>query len=76
MGRPKKESTEISEAQPTSVAELQRIDARDLPSLGQLKPSPVYNTYWQFAAERQNVFFRRFEHRPRALDPRPRYPIA
>lgn len=25
------------------------------------KPSIVYNTYWQFAAERQNIFFKRFE---------------
>jgi alpha-glutamyl/putrescinyl thymine pyrophosphorylase clade 1 len=32
--------------------------------LGRLKPSPVYNTYWRFAAERQGVFFRRLEIRP------------
>lgn len=29
-----------------------------------LKPSPVYDTYWRFAAERQQVFFRRLEGRP------------
>jgi hypothetical protein len=29
-----------------------------------LKPSPVYDTYWRFAAERQEVFFRRLERRP------------
>src|SRR5438309_1817038 len=32
-----------------------------LPDLGVLKPTPVYNTYWRFAAERQAVFFRRLE---------------
>ncbi len=35
-----------------------------LPDLGRLKPTPVYNTYWRFAAERQAVFFRRLEGRP------------
>jgi hypothetical protein len=29
-----------------------------------LKQSPVYDTYWRFAAERQEVFFRRLERRP------------
>ena len=32
-----------------------------LPDLGRLKPTAVYNSYWRFATERQNVFFRRFE---------------
>ena len=35
-----------------------------LPDLGRLKPSIVYNSYWRFAAERQNVFFRRLEGCP------------
>ena len=35
-----------------------------LPELGRLKPSQIYNTYWRFAAERQCVFFRRFEGSP------------
>src|SRR4051812_17833557 len=35
-----------------------------LPDLGPLKPTPVYNSYWRFAAERQSVFFRRLEGRP------------
>ncbi len=26
-----------------------------------VKPTPVFDTYWRFAAERQNVFFRRLE---------------
>lgn len=29
-----------------------------------LKPSPVYDTYWRFAAERQAIFFRRFRREP------------
>lgn len=35
--------------------------AEALPDLGGLRPSVVYNSYWKFAAERQNVFFRRLE---------------
>jgi NTP pyrophosphatase (non-canonical NTP hydrolase) len=36
-----------------------------LPDLGPLRPTVVYNTYWQFAAERQKIFFRRLErHSP------------
>lgn len=36
-----------------------------------LKLSPVYDTYWRFAAERQNVFFKRLanELEPWTLDP-------
>jgi hypothetical protein len=37
---------------------------RGLPDLSPLKVSAVYNSYWRFAAERQNVFFRRLEGRP------------
>lgn len=42
-----------------------------MPNLGRLKPSVVYNSYWKFAAERQNVFFRRLERcaPPWTLDP-------
>jgi hypothetical protein len=29
-----------------------------------IKPSVVYDTYWRFAAERQNIFFRRLEGQP------------
>ena len=29
-----------------------------------LKPSVVYDTYWRFAAERQEIFFRRLQDRP------------
>ena len=28
------------------------------------KPTPVYDTFWRFAAERQAVFFRRFRREP------------
>lgn len=35
-----------------------------LPNLGRVKPSKVYNSYWTFAAERQNAFFRRLEGEP------------
>ena len=30
-------------------------------ALSPAKPSPVYDTYWRFAAERQEIFFKRFE---------------
>ena len=29
-----------------------------------MTPTPIYNTYWRFAAERQRVFFRRLERCP------------
>ncbi len=29
-----------------------------------MQATPIYDTYWRFAAERQAVFFRRFERRP------------
>lgn len=31
------------------------------PRIGPLEPSRAYDTYWKFAAERQDVFFRRFQ---------------
>lgn len=31
------------------------------PNITPLKPTPVYDSYWHFAAERQRVFFRRLE---------------
>ena len=34
------------------------------PGISPLKPTPVYDTYWRFAAERQRVFFRRLEGLP------------
>jgi len=35
-----------------------------LTHLAPIKASAAYDTYWKFAAERQEVFFRRFEGRP------------
>lgn len=35
-----------------------------LRSLAPAKPTCVYDTYWQFAAERQAIFFRRFNGEP------------
>jgi NTP pyrophosphatase (non-canonical NTP hydrolase) len=32
--------------------------------VGRLKVTPVFDTYWRFAAERQRIFFNRFEGRP------------
>ena len=32
-----------------------------LPRIAPLRPTPVYDTYWRFAAERQEIFFRRIE---------------
>jgi alpha-glutamyl/putrescinyl thymine pyrophosphorylase clade 1 len=33
------------------------------PCIAPLKPTPVYDSYWRFAAERQRIFFRRLEQR-------------
>ena len=58
MGRSRKANT--------GARKLASYGADDglLPDLGRLQPSPVYNTYWRFASERQCVFFRRLERRP------------
>src|SRR2546425_3140656 len=48
----------------TETAKLAPSEACALPNLCRLKPSSVYNSYWMFAAERQNVFFRRLEGSP------------
>jgi NTP pyrophosphatase (non-canonical NTP hydrolase) len=34
------------------------------PRIAPLKPTPVYDTYWRFAAERQHIFFRRLQREP------------
>ena len=34
------------------------------PRIAPLRPTPVYDTYWRFAAERQEIFFRRAEQQP------------
>jgi len=34
------------------------------PRIAPLVPTPIYDTYWYFAAERQHIFFRRLEGRP------------
>src|SRR5262249_50489645 len=53
-----------------------RVDAT-VPSpagVGPLRVSPVYDTYWRFAAERQRVFFYRLERRPPPWTPDPGLP--
>lgn len=42
--------------------QLDRIEHEPTPALAPLVPTPVYDTYWRFAAERQNIFFRRIEN--------------
>jgi hypothetical protein len=33
-------------------------------ALAPARPTVVYDTYWRFAAERQDIFFKRWQHRP------------
>lgn len=51
IGLDQKSAPPLEEEQPI----VRRTDGHILP----LKPSVVYDTYWKFAAERQEVFFRR-----------------
>ncbi|MBL8792479.1 MAG: hypothetical protein JNM56_01100, partial [Planctomycetia bacterium] len=52
-------------ARPVTVPAPVAPDLFEAPSdLAPLRPSPVYDTYWRFAAERQRVFFNRLDHRP------------
>ena len=51
-------------AQPSSQLSLPEDGTLQPPSVSRLspaKPTVVYNTYWRFAVERQEVFFRRLE---------------
>jgi NTP pyrophosphatase (non-canonical NTP hydrolase) len=65
VDRQKKTKTETLAVRTGLAAGLSRAGPDvPLPDLGPLKPTSVYNTYWRFAAERQCVFFRRFERRP------------
>jgi hypothetical protein len=41
-----------------------RPEPGPLPDIGLLRPTAVYNSYWRFAAERQQIFFRRLERLP------------
>jgi hypothetical protein len=34
------------------------------PRIAPLKPTEVYDSYWRFAAERQEVFYRRLQRLP------------
>jgi len=46
--------------------EPQKLPARPtiIEGLAPIKPTPVYDTYWRFAAERQEIFFRRWSAAP------------
>ena len=59
------EGQDIStQSQPISQLSLLEEGALQPPSVSSLspaKPTAVYDTYWQFAAERQEMFFRRLD---------------
>lgn len=46
------------------IEQVKRKSSKKFASLAPAKPSPVYDTYWQFAVERQAAFFRRFRAEP------------
>ena len=55
------------ESAPTLLFEAAEFPAEQPsppPRIAPLKPTPVYDTYWRFAAERQRIFFKRLEQRP------------
>lgn len=62
MGRHKR--TKPQPAGLFAANEARRLETMLLPNIAPLKPTAVYNTYWRFAAERQQVFFRRLEQCP------------
>lgn len=57
-------SREKSKAVLPTAAKLDRQAPLVLSSLSPAKPSVVFETYWRFAAARQDVFFKRFEGVP------------
>lgn len=44
------------------TVQADRIERRPPSALAPLVPTLVYDTYWRFAVERQNIFFRRIEN--------------
>ena len=60
MGRHRKTNSETLRLASTARPSQAEPDA-PLPDLAPLKPTHIYNSYWKFAVERQNVFFRRLE---------------
>jgi NTP pyrophosphatase (non-canonical NTP hydrolase) len=71
VSKPRRDDADGEEGGLRKISKLPMLDGGGLPDLGPMKPSVVYNSYWRFAAERQNVFFRRLEGRPApwTLDP-------
>ena len=59
MGKRKRTKPQLASL--LAASEAIRPEPAPLPDIAPLKPTAVYNTYWQFAAERQRVFFRRLE---------------
>ena len=53
---------------PASLFAVKEVAQTELtapsPNIVPLKPTPVYDSYWRFAAERQHVFFRRLKRLP------------
>lgn len=49
----------LFDSEPRSAAVLGPVTVRS--SLKRVTPTIVYDTYWRFAAERQKIFFKRFE---------------
>ena len=51
-----------------SLLAVSEVAQRELtapsPNIVPLKPTPAYDSYWRFAAERQHVFFRRLKRLP------------
>ena len=56
-----KDKVSPTDAQPSSQLPLLADEAPRVSRLSPAKPTIVYDTYWQFAAERQEIFFRRLD---------------
>ena len=57
-GTPRQANLPLSCAQPALPARAPVVFSKLSPAI----PSEVYNTYWRFAAKRQDVFFKRVHH--------------
>ena len=47
-----------------SISPSRQSSSISLRRIGGVKPTAIFDTYWRFAAERQNVFFRRLKGTP------------
>lgn len=74
LGGSRSQPADAAQARPQGQLRLDFASTADAPirhsaplvisRIGGVKPTPVFDTYWRFAVERQEIYFRRFQGAP------------